>query len=91
MYFWIKSYIFNKILKKKLQKQVKEVKKLNNVLPMSFERPHLDYGDILYYQPNNESMNSKLESLQHSAALAISGVIKRPSRSKFYKELKLSL
>ena len=25
---------------------------------------HLDYGDILYCQPNNESMNSKLESVQ---------------------------
>ena len=44
---------------------------MNNVLPRnalltiykSFVRPHLDYGDIFYHQPNNESMNSKLESV----------------------------
>ena len=36
----------------------------------SFVRPHLDYGDILYYQPYNESMNSKLESIQYNATLA---------------------
>ena len=54
-----------------------------------FVRPHLDYGDI--YQPNNESMNSKLESVQYNAALAIAGAkVKKGkwiSRSKLYKEL----
>ena len=40
-------------------------------------------------QPNNESMNSKLESVQYIAALAITGAIKGTSRSKFYKELGL--
>ena len=38
----------------------------------SFVRPHLDYGDIIYHQPNNESMNNKLESVHiYNAALAI--------------------
>ena len=45
------------------------IKKLNNVFPRnvlltickSFVRPHLDYGDILYHQPNNENINNKLE------------------------------
>ena len=40
-------------------------------------------------QPNNESMNSKLESVQYIAALAITGAIEGTSRSKFYKELGL--
>ena len=61
---------------------------MNNVLPRSrlltiyksFVRPHLDYGNVLYHQPNNESMNSKPESVQYSAALAISGAIKGTSR-----------
>ena len=29
----------------------------------SFVRPHLDYGDILYDNPNNENFQSKLEKL----------------------------
>ena len=70
---------------------------MNNILPRnafitiyrSFVRLHLDYGGILYHQPNNESMNSKLKSVQYSAALAITGAIKGTSRSKLYKELGL--
>ena len=70
---------------------------MNNVLPRnalltiykSFVRTHLDYGDILCHQHNDESMNSKLESVQYSAALAITGAIKGTSRSKLYKELGL--
>ena len=70
---------------------------MNNVLPRnalltiykSFVRPHSDNGDILYHQPNNESKNSKLESVQYSTALAITGAIKGTSRSKLYKELGL--
>ena len=52
-------------------------------------KTHLDYGDILYHQPNNESMNSKLESVQYSAVLAITGTIKGTSRSELYTELGL--
>ena len=64
-------------------KRIGVIKKLNNVLPRkalltiykSFVRPHLDYGDILYHQPYNESINSKLESIQYKATLAITGAI----------------
>ena len=55
----------------------------------SFVRPHLDYGDVLYHQPNKESMNSKLESVKYSAALAITGAKRGTSRSKLCKELGL--
>ena len=49
----------------------------------------MDYGDILYHQPNNESMSIKQESVQYSAALFITVTIKRISTSKLYKELGL--
>ena len=55
----------------------------------SFVRPHSDYGDILYHQPYNESINSKLESIQYNATLAITRAIKGTSRLKLYKELGL--
>ena len=42
------------------------LKKLN-VLPLSisksFVRHHLDYGDLLNHQPNNASMNSRLDNV----------------------------
>ena len=70
---------------------------MNNVIPRnalltiykSYVRPHLDYGDILYHQPNNESVNNRLESVQYSAALAVTWAIKGTSRSNLYKELGL--
>ena len=43
----------------------------------------------LYHQSYNESINSKQESIQYNATLAITGAIKRTSRSKLYKELGL--
>ena len=74
----------------KASKGIGFIKKLNNVLPRnalltickSFVRPHLDY-----HQPNNESMDNLLESVQNSAALAIAGTIKGTSRSKLCGEL----
>ena len=73
------------------------IKKLFKSLPRnallaiykSFVRPHLDYGDIVYDRPNNESFISKLEQVQYNAALAITGAIKCTSRSKLYNELGL--
>ena len=38
-------------------------------------RPLLDYGDITYDQPHNESVCEKLESVQYKVALAITGAI----------------
>ena len=73
------------------------IKKLSNTLPRdalltiykSFVRPHLDYGDIIYDQPQNESFCNKLESIQYNAALAITGAIQGTSKTKLYKELGL--
>ena len=45
----------------------------------SFVRPHLDYGDIIYDQPNNESFCQKLWSYKYIAALAITGSIRGTS------------
>ena len=53
----------------------------------SFIRPHLDYGDIVYDQPNNSSLSEKIESLQYNAALAITSAIKGSSKEKLYQEL----
>ena len=55
----------------------------------AFIRSHLDYGDIIYDQPNNDSFVRKLESIQHNAALAITGAIKGTSKERLYEELGL--
>ena len=60
------------------------IRKLSKLLPSnsvitiykSFVRLHLDYGDILNDQPNNDSLCQKTESVQYNAALAITGAIK---------------
>ena len=49
----------------------------------------MDYGDIIYDQPNNESFCNKLETVQYNAALAITGSIQGTSKVKLYKELGL--
>ena len=54
-----------------------------------FVRAHVDFRVVFYHQPNNESMNSKLDIVRCSAALAITGAIKKTSGSKLYKELGL--
>ena len=81
----------------KVSKGIGVIKKLFKSLPRnalltiykSFIRPHLDYGDIVYDRPDNESFISKLEQVQYNAALAITEAIKCTSRSKLYKELGL--
>ena len=91
---------FNHHVKEKITKANKGIgviKKLSNILPRdalltiykSFVRLHLDYGDIMYDQPQNESFCNKLESIQYNAALAITGAIRGTSKVKLYKELGL--
>ena len=71
------------------------IKKLSKKLPWytlitickSFVRLHLDYGDIIYDQPNNESLIQKIDRIQYNAALAITGAIKGTSQSKLCNEL----
>ena len=73
------------------------IKKLRHSLPRkslltiykTFLRPLVDYGDIIYDQPQNESFCEKIESVQYRAALAITGAIQGTSRDKLYHELGL--
>ena len=89
------DHINAKILK--ANKGIGIIKRLSNTLPRkslltiykSFIRPHLDYCDIIYDQPNNESFCTKIEHIQYNAALAITGAIKGTSQTKLYKELGL--
>ena len=65
----------------KAMKGIGIFKKLSKTLPWHalitiyklFFRSHFDYGDIIYDQPNNESLNQKIERIQYNAALAITG------------------
>ena len=69
--------------------------KLNLLLPRSslltvyecFIRPHLDYGDVIYDQPNLSSLANKIKSVQYNAALAITGAVRGTSKEKLYQEL----
>ena len=57
---------------KKATVGVNLMRKLNLLLPrsslltvyMCFIRPHLDYGDVIYDQPNLYSLTKKIESVQ---------------------------
>ena len=81
----------------KAMKGIGIMRKLNKAIPQyslitiykSFVRPHLDYGDIIYDQPNKKSLNQKIEKIQYNAALAIAGVIKGTYQSRLYNELGL--
>ena len=53
----------------------------------SFVRPHFDYGNVIYDQSYNGSLQAKLESYHYKAALAMTGAIKGPSTEKFDQEL----
>ena len=55
----------------------------------NFVRPHLNYGDLIYDKPNNESFCQQIESAQYNASLAITGTIKGTSRFKLHNEIGL--
>ena len=55
----------------------------------SFIRPHLGYGDVIYDRAYNESLHQTLESLQYSAAIAITRAIRGTSSEKLFQELGL--
>ena len=79
----------------KANKGIGRIRKLVQVLPKqslitiykSFIRPHLDYSDIIYDQPNNESFCNLIERVQYNSALAITSAIKGTSQLKIYNEL----
>ena len=91
---------FNEHIEEKINKCNKIIgliKRLSVTLPRkalltiykSFVRPHLDYADILYDHPFNECFKSKIEKVQYSASLAITGAIRGTSRERLYQELGL--
>ena len=73
------------------------LRKLSMLLPRQkfltiykfFIIPHLDYGDVVYDQPLNESLSNRTDFVQYKAALAITGAIQGSSRKKLYQELGL--
>ena len=60
-------------------------------------RPHVDYGDVIYHIPHNicefsncfilKNQMEKLETIQYSAALAVTGAWEGTSREKIHDEL----
>ena len=52
-----------------------------------FIRPHLNYGDAVYDQPNLSYLTNKIELVQYNAALAIAGAIRWTSKEKLYQDL----
>ena len=86
----------NNVLSKE-NKTIGLLRKLQAFLPRqslvtvykAFIRPNLDYGDIIYDQTYNDSFHQNMESVQHNAALAITGTIRGTSREKRYQELGL--
>ena len=50
-------------------------------------KTYLDYGDIIYNQPNNKRFTQKIEQIQYNAAFAITSAIKGTSQNKLYSDL----
>ena len=81
----------------KISKTIGKLRKLHNTLPRlpllkickSFIRLHLDYGDIIYDQAYTASFHEKIESVQYSSVLAITGTIRGTSEEKLYQGLSL--
>ena len=53
----------------------------------TFVRSYLDYGDIIYDKTFNDFFKEKLEKVQYSATLIVTGAIKGTSREPLYKRL----
>ena len=79
------QFTFKKHIKEKLNKAyfgVGEIKRLGDILPCdslvtiykSFSRLHLDFGDVIYDQPNYDSFSDKIQQLQYKAYLTIAHV-----------------
>ena len=54
-----------------------------------FFRPHLEYEDVIYDQPNLSSLANKIKLVQYNAAFT--GAIRRTSTEKLYQELGFSI
>ena len=92
-----KALNFNFHIKEKMSKPMQEMvssKTQQNsshhsliTIYKSFVKPHVDFDDIIYDQPNNETSTQKIERIQYNDTLAIIGTIKEKSQSKLYSEL----
>ena len=90
-----KVYKYIKTIKFKVSKTINLLRKFKSCLPRSslttiytsFERPHLDYGDVIFDKSYNTSFQQRLESLQDKVPIAIIGAIKGSSTEKLYKQL----
>ena len=65
-----------------------------NKLFQLYVRPYLDYGDVIYHIPQRDACSEnylmeKLEPVQYSDAVAVSGTWRGTSREKLYNELGL--
>ena len=49
----------------------------------------MDYGDIIFGKPNNESFKSRIESIQYKSCVAITGAIQGTSTERLYRDLGL--
>ena len=82
--------------KSKANRGIAVIRKIRHIIPRhsliiihkSFVRSDLDYGDIIYDQPNHECFCNKVERVQYNAALAITGAIRGTSQT--YILLKLT-
>ena len=54
-----------------------------------FIRPHLDYGDELFYQAFNNFFQSKMETIQYNEYSTTTGAPRGTPREKIYLELGL--
>ena len=77
----------------KVNKSISLLRKFRNLLPRTalitinkaFIRSHLDYGDILYDRALNKLPKEKLESIQYTACLALTGTIRSTPIEKIYQ------
>ena len=78
----------------KMSKSIALLRKLQAIFPRpilltiyrAFIRPHLDYGDSIYWQTYSDSFHQKLESVQYNAALAITEPLEVPLRESFTRK-----
>ena len=80
----------------KVSRGISVIKKLRyslsrkSLVTKAFLQPFIDYGDIIYDQPQNEPFCGKLESVQFcTAMLAVTGALQSTSREMIYQELGL--
>ena len=80
-----------------MKKIIGLLRKLNSILLRealvtifkTFVRSQINYGDVLYDQAFNSVFRNKLELIQYTACLIMTGAIRGISREKFYQELGL--